>query len=177
MKSKYKLGDFIEQVIRRNSDLKYGLDDVRGCSNTKEMMSTRANMIGRTFEKFLVIRPNEFVFNRRTTRNGEKIGMAFNDTDREYIFTEDYVAFKIKDEYLPILNPYYLYLFFKRSEFDRYARYMSTGSATEFFNWIDMCNVPFECPAIKEQIKLVNAYKTITERISLIQRINDNLAA
>ena len=158
MKSNYnQLGQYIEMVSRTNSDLKYGIEDVRGCSNTKQMMQTRANLIGRTYEKFIVLRPQEFVFNRRTTRNGEKIGMAYNNTDREYIFTNDYVAFRVKQEYLDKLLPDYLYLFFCRDEFDRYARYKSTGSATEFFNWEDMCAVPFEIPPMDFQQLVVNA--------------------
>ena len=170
-----RLGTYIEQVYRTNADLRYGLDDVRGVSNTKEMMQSRANLIGRTFEKFSVISPGDFVFNRRTTRNGEKIGMAFNNTDRDYIFTEDYVAFKVKDECKTVLLPEYLYLFFRRSEFDRYARYMSTGSATEFFNWEDMCNVPFTPPTMEFQQKMVRAMATLEQRIAILQQINDNL--
>ena len=178
MKSNYnQLGQYIEMVSRTNSDLKYGIEDVRGCSNTKQMMQTRANLIGRTYEKFIVLRPQEFVFNRRTTRNGEKIGMAYNNTDREYIFTNDYVAFRVKQEYLDKLLPDYLYMFFCRDEFDRYARYKSTGSATEFFNWEDMCAVPFEIPPMDFQQLVVNAYKVLNERIETKQKINDNLAA
>ena len=172
-----KLGVYIETVNRTNSDLRYGIDDVRGCSNTKQMMDTRANLIGRTYEKFLVLKPGEFVFNRRTTRNGEKIGMAYNDSDREYIFTNDYVAFRIKESKSQMLLADYLYLFFCRPEFDRYARYMSTGSATEFFNWPDMCNVPIDVPSVDKQAKIVHAYKTTSKRIKLLQQINDNLAA
>lgn len=178
MKSNYnQLGQYIEMVSRTNSDLKYGIEDVRGCSNTKQMMQTRANLIGRTYEKFIVLRPQEFVFNRRTTRNGEKIGMAYNNTDREYIFTNDYVAFRVKQEYLDKLLPDYLYMFFCRDEFDRYARYKSTGSATEFFNWEDMCAVPFEIPPMDFQQLVVNAYKVLNERIETKQKINDNLLA
>lgn len=178
MKSNYnQLGQYIEMVSRTNSDLKYGIEDVRGCSNTKQMMQTRANLIGRTYEKFIVLRPQEFVFNRRTTRNGEKIGMAYNNTDREYIFTNDYVAFRVKQEYLDKLLPDYLYMFFCRDEFDRYARYKSTGSATEFFNWEDMCAVPFEIPPMDFQQLVVNAYKVLNERIETKQKINDNLRA
>ena len=178
MKSNYnQLGQYIEMVSRTNSDLKYGIEDVRGCSNTKQMMQTRANLIGRTYEKFIVLRPQEFVFNRRTTRNGEKIGMAYNNTDREYIFTNDYVAFRVKQEYLDKLLPDYLYMFFCRDEFDRYARYKSTGSATEFFNWEDMCAVPFEIPPMDFQQLAVNAYKVLNERIETKQKINDNLEA
>ena len=176
MKSNYnQLGQYIEMVSRTNSDLKYGIEDVRGCSNTKQMMQTRANLIGRTYEKFIVLRPQEFVFNRRTTRNGEKIGMAYNNTDREYIFTNDYVAYRVKQEYLDKLLPDYLYMFFCRDEFDRYARYKSTGSATEFFNWEDMCAVPFEIPPMDFQQLVVNAYKVLNERIETKQKINDNL--
>ena len=176
MKSNYnQLGQYIEMVSRTNSDLKYGIEDVRGCSNTKQMMQTRANLIGRTYEKFIVLRPQEFVFNRRTTRNGEKIGMAYNNNDREYIFTNDYVAFRVKQEYLDKLLPDYLYMFFCRDEFDRYARYKSTGSATEFFNWEDMCAVPFEIPPMDFQQLVVNAYKVLNERIETKQKINDNL--
>ena len=178
MKSNYnQLGQYIEMVSRTNSDLKYGIEDVRGCSNTKQMMQTRANLIGRTYEKFIILRPQEFVFNRRTTRNGEKIGMAYNNTDREYIFTNDYVAFRVKQEYLDKLLPDYLYLFFCRDEFDRYARYKSTGSATEFFNWEDMYAVPFEIPPMDFQQLIVNAYKVLNERIETKQKINDNLEA
>ena len=178
MKSNYnQLGQYIEMVSRTNSDLKYGIEDVRGCSNTKQMMQTRANLIGRTYEKFIVLRPQEFVFNRRTTRNGEKIGMAYNNTDREYIFTNDYVAFRVKQEYLDKLLPDYLYMFFCRADFDRYARYKSTGSATEFFNWEDMCAVPFEIPPMDFQQLVVNAYKVLNERIESKQKINDNLVA
>lgn len=178
MKSNYKqLGKYIEIVSRVNTDLKYGIDDVRGCSNTKKMMQTRANLIGRTYEKFIVLKPKEFVFNRRTTRNGERIGMAYNDTNREYIFTNDYVAFRVKKECLSILLPEYLYLFFCRDEFDRYARYKSTGSATEFFNWEDMCAVPLEIPSIDFQKTIVKAYRIISERIELKRKINDNLEA
>ena len=178
MKSNYnQLGQYIEMVSRTNSDLKYGIEDVRGCSNTKQMMQTRANLIGRTYEKFIVLRPQEFVFNRRTTRNGEKIGMAYNNTDREYIFTNDYVAFRVKQEYLDKLLPDYLYMFFCRDEFDRYARYKSTGSATEFFNWEDMCAVPFEIPPMDFQQLVVNAYKVLNERIETKQKINYNLVA
>ena len=178
MKSNYnQLGQYIEMVSRTNSDLKYGIEDVRGCSNTKQMMQTRANLIGRTYEKFIVLRPQEFVFNRRTTRNGEKIGMAYNNTDREYIFTNDYVAFRVKQDYLDKLLPDYLYLFFCRDEFDRYARYKSTGSATEFFNWEDMCAVPFEIPPMDFQQLVVNAYKVLNKRIETKQKINDNLEA
>ena len=92
---KYKLGELIAQIDRRNSSLQYGIDDVRGVSNTKEIMPTKANVDNRAFDKFSIVEPIEFVFNRRTTRNGERLGLGFNNTDRAFIFTEDYVVFSV----------------------------------------------------------------------------------
>lgn len=159
--NKVLLGELIEPVERYNSELKYGVNDVRGVSNTKGMIETHADMSSRTFEKFYIVAPNEFVFNRRTTRNGERLGLAFNDTDRDYIFTNDYVVFKVKDDCKDKLDATYLYMFFCRDEFDRYVRYCSWGSATEFFNWEDMQAVPITLPNIKIQRKYVAIYNSI----------------
>lgn len=178
MKSNYKrirLGNYIERITRRNTEQKYGIDDVRGVTNTKKFAKTRANLLGRTFEKFYIVKPKEFVFNRRTTRMGERFGLGYNEYDREYIFTEDYVPFRINDEALSLLMPEYLYLFFCRDEFDRYVRYQSAGSATEFFNWEDMCKVELPVPPLEKQAAIVRQYKTIADRIALKQRINENI--
>lgn len=95
---KVTLGEYIVRVERANSAGAYGAEDVRGVSNTKGFMETRANIEGRSLKKFLVIEPFEFVFNRRTTRNGERLGLGFNMSDRAFILTEDYVAFRVKPE-------------------------------------------------------------------------------
>lgn len=157
----YKLGNLIVQIDRRNTALRYGIEDVRGVSNTKEIRPTKANVDDRAFDKFYIVEPKEFVFNRRTTRNGERLGLGFNNTDRAYIFTEDYIAFTIKESAKQTLLPEYLYLFFLRDEFDRYVRYNSWGSATEFFNWEEMCGVPILLPDLPVQQKAVDAYNAI----------------
>ena len=163
----------IEIVVRPNVDNKYGINDVRGVSNTKQIQSTKANMDGRNFSPFTIIAPSEFVFNRRTTRNGERLGLGFNQSDRHYIFTEDYVPFRVKDE--NVLHPAYLYILFLRDEFDRYVRWDSWGSATEFFNWENMCDVIIPLPSIETQRALVAIYdglqKTIAENEALIKEM------
>ena len=156
-----KLGDYIEQCDERNEALRYGLADVRGVSNTKLIQKTKANMTGRNLSTFHVVDKNHFVFNRRTTRNGERLGLGFNDSNDIFIFTEDYVHFKIIDEEL--LEPTFLYIFFLRDEFDRQVRYHSWGSATEFFNWEDMQRVLIPLPPLSEQQKVVNAWKALRE--------------
>lgn len=173
MTSTAKLGIYIEKLNRPNSDLVYGIDDVCGITNTKQItIGTKANLIGRTFEKFTVLEPREFIFNRRTSRNGERISLGFNETDRNWILTEDYCHFRIKNEKEQELLPEYLYLFFLNPEFDRYARFNSWGSATEFFNWEEMIEVPICVPSIENQRRIVHDYRVIVERIELLNQIN-----
>lgn len=164
-----RLGDHITQLFEKNDNEKLGIDRVRGVSNTKEIQRTKANVSMRDLSTFLVIRRNQFVFNRRTTRNGERLGLGFNDTDEPLLFTNDYVAFEIHDT--DVLLPEYLYLYFKRDEFDRYVRYNSWGSATEFFNWEDMQEVRVPVPDISTQKALADIYWIHKKRRELAERL------
>lgn len=83
--------------------------------------------------------------------------MGYNDTEELFIFTEDYVHFKVIDP--QTLDPTFLYLFFMRDEFDRYARYQSWGSATEFFNWEEMVEVSIPLPSITRQREIVETWQ------------------
>ena len=159
--SKYRLGELITRVERRNEQLRYGLDDVRGVTNTKQFMPTRADVSNRNFERFLIAEPGDFVFNRRTTRMGEKIGLGFNNTERDFIFTDDYITFHVSETAKTVLLPEYLCIFFNRPEFDRYARYNSWGSATELFRWEEMCNVPITLPPLSVQRKYAAVYQSL----------------
>lgn len=172
----HKLGEYIEKLNRPNSDLKYGIDDVAGITNTKEItIGTKANLNGRTFEKFTILKPREFIFNRRTSRNGERISLGYNQTARDWILTEDYCHFRIREDKKNELDSDYLYLYFLRPEFDRYVRFNSWGSATEFFNWEEMIEVPIPVPSFVEQQKIVYTYKVVTNRIDLLKKISENL--
>ena len=157
--NKQKLGKYIERVERRNLDLLFGIDDVRGISNAKEIQSTKADITDRSFSRFQIVEPHEFVFNRRTTRMGEKLGLGYNNIGETFIVTEDYVVFRVIDEC--VLLPDYLNVFFRRPEFDRYARWDAWGSATEFFNWEEMCDVPISLPPLPVQLKYVNVYNAM----------------
>lgn len=166
-----RLGKYIELNETRNRDLKFGVDDVRGVSNTKRFMPTKANNTGRDLEKFYMISPGEFVYNSRTTRMGDKIGLGYNNTSETFLTSWNNTAFRVKRDALDILNPAYLYLFFYRSEFDRYTRFNSWGSSTELFTWADMCDVKLPIPSIEKQEAIVTIYHTLETR----KRINEQL--
>lgn len=159
--TKHKLGEYIELLNVRNTDLKYGIDDVRGVNNLKFLMPTKADISGRDLSKFQIVAPGEFVFNHRTSRNGSKFSIAYNDTNVSVICTEDYVVFRIKTDFKTILVAEWLYLFFNRPEFDRYVIANSWGSSTEFYNWEDICDIDIVLPTFDIQQKYVSIYNAM----------------
>lgn len=173
--NKALLGSYIEQIDRRNSRLEYGVEDVMGITNTKVLMETKARPEYADLSKFYILEPGEFIYNPRTSRNGEKVGMAYNDTNHNILFTFNNIPFCIKPECRDYLDPDYLYLFFLNPEFDRYARYNSWGSATELFPWEEMCRIPIPVPPISSQRKIVHDYKVVMNRIELLRKVNVNL--
>lgn len=159
--TKYKLGDLIYEIDRRNSDRKYGLDAVRGISNNKEITPTKASVTEDVIAKFYVIKPGEFIYNPRTTRMGEKVGMGFNDTEGTLLFSFNNIAFGIKSEAKGTLLPRFLYMYYNRPEFDRYAIVNSWGSATELFTFDEMCDIDIDLPPISIQQKYVDVYNSM----------------
>ena len=155
------LGEHIELRTVTNGDLLYGVEDVRGVNNLKMLMPTKADINGRDLSKFQIVYPGEFVFNHRTSRNGSKFSIAYNDGDHPVICTEDYVLFRIKEGAKNTILAEWLYMFFNRSEFDRYVITNSWGSSTEFYNWEDICSVELNLPPLPVQQKYVAIYKAM----------------
>lgn len=173
MKSNYKrLGDYIRQVdVRNKDDERY---DLLGVSVEKCFISSIANTVGTDWHNYKIIKKGQFCYIPDTSRRGDKIGIA-HLTDREIgLVSAVYTVFEVWNKELV---PEYLMLWFKRPEFDRYARYHSHGSVREIFDWEEMCNVELPVPPIEEQEKIVDAYETIEKRIALKRKINDNLEA
>lgn len=160
------LGDYIEQSDERNSDLK--IDNLIGISVNKVFMETKSNKERLDLSNYKIVRPREFGYVSVTSRNGEKISIAILDGEAGLV-SSTYTIFRVKDT--SFLLPEYLFLFFKRTEFDRYARFNSWGSARETFDWADMCNVKLPIPDIKVQEAIVTIYHTLETR----KRINEQL--
>ena len=157
----YRLGDLIEICDERNTDEKYTLDDVRGISIEKKFIQTKADMKDVSLTPYIVVKPDSFAYVTVTSRNGEKITLAHNDSDATYIVSSSYIVFRIIHQELILSD--YLSLFFNRPEFDRYARYHSWGSAREVFTYEDMCDVQIPLPPLEVQQNIVNMYKCYTE--------------
>lgn len=172
MKNNYrKLGDYIQPVDVRNSDLQ--VSHLLGVSVEKRFIESIANTIGTDFSKYKIVEKGQFTYIPDTSRRGDKIGIALLTDFDKGLVSNIYTVFEISDT--SKLLPEYLMLWFSRPEFDRYARYKSHGSVREIFDWDEMCRVELPIPDIKEQEKIVDAYNVITKRIKIKQKINENL--
>ena len=157
--TKYKLGQLIQLEDERNSDGKYTLDDVKGISIQKVFIETKADMQDVSLTPYILVKPDFFAYVTVTSRNGGKITLAHNNTQDTYIVSSSYVVFSVKRT--DLLLSEYLFMYFNRPEFDRYARFNSWGSARETFDWDTMCDIDIELPDIPIQQKYVDIYNAM----------------
>lgn len=156
-----RLGDYIQEVDIRNRDLQ--CTKLLGLSIAKTFIPSIANTVGTDFRPYKIVKHNQFAYVPVTSRNGDKITVALYDGEEDCIISQAYISFEIKDT--SKLLPEYLMIWFRRPEFDRYARFKSHGSAREVFDWEEMCNVLMPIPDIKEQKHIVDQYNAIQNRI------------
>lgn len=171
--SKYKLGELIEQCDQRNFDNEYILDDVRGISTGKEFISTKANMDGVSLLTYKVVAQREFAYVADTSRRGEKIAIAFNTGDKPILISSIYTVFRVSQNENLVSD--YLFMFFNRPEFDRYARFNSWGSARETFDWDTLCDIDIELPDLPTQQKYVDIYNAMVANQQAYERGLDDL--
>lgn len=165
------LNDYVKLVQKKNSALEHSV--VKGVSIKKQFITPKANMNGVSLSNYNIVEKNHFAFNPNTARMGNKIPIAMNESDKIYIVSAIYPVFKIVDE--SILLPEFLLLWFKRPEFDRYARYNSWGSARETFDWGEMQRVHLPIPPITVQKSIVAIYHALEARKRLTERLKKTI--
>lgn len=154
-----KLGLYIKQSDARNDSGLLGADTVVGLSTQKEIIQTKADLSGVGLTSYKLFPPMSFAYVPDTSRRGEKIALAFNMMKETYLVSSIYVVFSVSET--KKLDPWYLFMYFNRSEFDRYARFHSWGSARETFDWEEMCNIKIELPPLPIQRKYADIYKAM----------------
>lgn len=154
-----KLGLYIEQSDFRNADSLYGADSVVGLSTQKQIINTKADLSGVNLTSYKLMPPKAFAYVPDTSRRGDKVSLAYNTSNETYLVSSISVVFFVRDN--SDLLPDYLYMYFNRPEFDRYARYNSWGSARETFSWEEMCDIDIDLPDIAIQQKYVDIYNAM----------------
>lgn len=172
MRSNYnKLGQYIQPINVRNTNLE--VDLLLGVSIQKAFMPSIANTVGTDMSKYKIVRHLQFAYGPVTSRNGDKISVALLEDEEAAIISQAYTVFEIIDH--EELDPEYLMMWFRRPEFDRYARFKSHGSAREIFDWEEMCETELPVPHIDKQRAIVAEYNTVVNRIKLNEQLNQKL--
>ena len=169
----HRLGDYIREVNVRNRELR--VTQLLGLSIEKRFIPSIANTIGTDMAGYKIVRRRQFAYVPVTSRNGEKITVALLEDCDEAIISQAYTVFEVVD--CEKLLPEYLMMWFRRSEFDRYARFHSHGSAREVFDWDELCDVQLPVPSIERQREIVLEYETLTHRIRLNEQMVEKLEA
>lgn len=164
-----ELGQYIQLSDERNRN--FAVKKVQGISIRKVFIDSKANMEGVSLGGYKVVRPGKFAYVTVTSRNGQKISIALNDSDEPCIISSTYITFEVIDD--EKLLPEFLLLWFKRPEFDRYARYNSWGSARETFDWDEMKRVRVPVPPIEVQRSIVAIYRALESRKKLTERLKN----
>lgn len=162
-----RLGDYIREVDVRNRDLE--VKELLGVSISKEFIPSIANTIGTDMSSYKVVEPLQFAYGPVTSRNGDKVSIALYTGKGKIIISQAYTVFEVKNQ--DELLPEYLMMWFRRPEFDRYARFKSHGSARELFSWEEMCDVFLPIPPIEQQRKIVAEYEAVSRRIRLNEQM------
>lgn len=173
MKLNYKLGELIRNIYVKNKDLH--CNNLKGLSMTKEFRASTSNIVGTDLSKYKIVAYKQFACDFMSAIRVHKMPIAFNSEMEEILVSPAYAVFEVIDE--NIILPEYLMMWFRRSEFDRYADFRSDAAIRGGYGWNELCETEIKLPSLEEQRKKVQAYKTITDRIELKKKINDNLEA
>ena len=140
---------------------------------TKEFRASTSNIVGTDLSKYKIVAYKQFACDFMSAIRVHKMPIAFNSEMEEILVSPAYAVFEVIDE--NIILPEYLMMWFRRSEFDRYADFRSDAAIRGGYGWNELCETEIKLPSLEEQRKKVQAYKTITDRIELKKKINDNL--
>lgn len=167
------LGDYIRKVDNKNKDMK--VLNLQGLSMTKEFRKSTSNIVGTDLSKYKIVKQGQFCCDFMSVIRVHKLPVVLNNLGEDVIISPAYIVFEVIDENL--LLPEYLMLWFRRTEFDRYADFRCDSSIRGGFQWDELCEVELPVPAIEEQRKAVEQYQSVTNKIKVNEQICEKLEA
>lgn len=172
MRSNYKrLGDYIDEVKVRNSDLK--AKKLLGINIDKFFMPSVANIVGTDMSVYKIVKKNQFACNRMHVGRDYRLPISMSRSDEQFMVSPAYDVFEIKNP--EILFPEYLMMWFSRREFDRNAWFYTDADVRGGLHWKALCDMQLPIPSITKQREIVKEYNTVVNRIKLNQQLIQKL--
>lgn len=168
-----KLGEYIRKVENKNKDMK--ILNLQGLSMSKEFRKSTSNIVGTDLSKYKIVKQGQFCCDFMSVIRVHKLPVVLNNLGEDVIISPAYVVFEVIDESL--LLPEYLMLWFRRSEFDRYADFRCDSSIRGGFQWEELCEVELPIPSIEKQCEIVAQYQAVENKIKVNEQICEKLEA
>lgn len=164
-----KIEPFINRVDVRNSD--NSIKNVKGVSVKKVFRTPTSKVNTKELSNYKIVKPREITF-VQTTHNEKVFAFALNNTTENIVVTSVNEVFETDKK---TLLPEFLVQFFNRTEFDRYARFHSWGSARETFTWNDICQVKIPIPNIDTQQSIAEMYNAYITRKEINEKLKQQI--
>lgn len=152
-----RLGDYIERSTVNNKELKYGTDLIVGVNSQGVFAKPKGNTNGVDLKPYKIVNNGAFVYN--PTRL--ELGSIAYRTEGLCIVSHLYMVFYLTEEGRKIINPLWLYMYFRRSEFCREVTFRNFGSQRPEFNFNDMSDIVIPLPDMISQQKYVDIYNAM----------------
>lgn len=152
-----KLGDYIKKSTSNNGDLKYGEEFIVGVSNKGIFTEPKGNVSGVNLKPYKIVKKGAFVYNPSRL----DLGSIAYRTDEVCIVSHLYQIFYLNEAGKKIINPDYLFMYFRRKEFYREVTFRNFGSQRPEFNLKDMSELEILLPDIQIQQKYVDVYNAM----------------
>ena len=163
------IGPYLEPYDVRNGP--DGTKNVMGVSTSKEFREATSKVKRNELANYKVVKPRQISF-VQTTHNEKVFAYALNNTNEDIVVTSVNEVFSVNEDKL---LPEYLSMFFNRTEFDRYARFHSWGSARETFTWDDLIKVKISIADITVQRSIVDIYTVYKERKEINEKLKSQI--
>lgn len=168
---KQKVGDLLETVDKRNSELTY--TDVQGININKTFFPTVANIDESNTRNYKIVENNQFAFSGMQTGRDMCIRIALNEESKPVIISPAYTVFRIKDDNVVLSR--YIMLWFFRKQIDRYGWFASDGSIRSNLDLERLCEMEIPIPDISVQREIVNIHKCYIERQRIAEALKEQL--
>jgi len=152
-----KLGDYIKRSTCNNTDLKYGEEFIVGVSNEGIFTEPKGNVSGVNLKPYKIVNKGAFVYNPSRL----DLGSIAYRTDGICIVSHLYQIFYLNQDGKKIINPDYLFMYFRRKEFYREVTFRNFGSQRPEFNLNDMSELEILLPPLPIQQKYVDVYNAM----------------
>lgn len=169
--TKIRLGDYIVRSTENNHDLKYGADLITGVTSQGVFAEPRGTTLDVDLTPYKIVNNGAFVYN--PTRLD--LGSIAYRTEGLCIVSHLYMVFYLNDEGKKIIDPQYLFMYFRRDEFLREVTFRNFGSQRPEFNFKDMSDIIVPLPPIDIQKKYVAIYNSLLANQKSYERGLDDL--